>query len=328
MEEWKRRLTRISPLSLNGNEATPFPSMFQNIQNHTLIVIEGPTAVGKTAFAISLAKKLGTSIISADSRQFYKEISIGTARPSLEEMGGVKHYFSGQLSIHDYYNVSQFETDVMELLPSLFADNQFVIMAGGSGLYIDALCNGIDDFPDPDPELRSYLKGLLRDEGIEKLQNLLFEHDPDYYKTVDLMNPVRLQRALEVTMSTGKPYSEQRVRQSKMRDFNIVKIGLYLPREILFKRINQRVDEMMSNGLLTEVKSLLPFRHLNALNTVGYKELFEFFDGELTLAQAVENIKTNTRRYAKRQITWFKRDKTVKWFEPIALKEMFESLKV
>lgn len=300
--------------------------MFYNNSKNTLIVIEGATAVGKTAFAISLAKKLGTSIISVDSRQFYRELSIGTARPSLEEMDGVTHYFLGHLSIHDYYNVSRYEKDVMELLPSLFADNQFVIMAGGSGLYIHAVCNGIDDFPDPDPELRSYLKGLLRDEGIEKLQNLLFEHDPAYYKTVDLMNPVRLQRALEVVLSTGKPFSELRAGQPKTRDFNIIKIGLNLPREVLFERIAKRVDQMMDNGLLEEVRSMLPYRHLTALSTVGYKELFEFLDGNVTLNQAVENIKTNTRRYAKRQLTWFKRDQEVKWVEPGQLSEVLKSI--
>jgi tRNA dimethylallyltransferase len=245
--------------------------MFQDNSISTLIVIEGPTAVGKTAFAIALAKKLNTSVISADSRQFYRELSIGTARPSPEEMDGVKHYFLGHLSIHDYYNVSRFEHDALALLPSLFAENHFVIMAGGSGLYIDAVCNGIDDFPDPDPELRSYLKGLLRDEGIEKLRSLLLEHDPEYYKSVDLMNPARLQRALEVALTTGKPYSELRAGQRKPRDFNVIKIGLNLPREELFERIALRVDRMMHDGLLEEVRSLLPFRHLTALNTVGYK---------------------------------------------------------
>ena len=299
------------------------PSMISGKTNHTLIVIEGPTAVGKTAFAVTLAKMLGSVVISADSRQFYQELSIGTARPSAEEMEGVKHYFSGNLSIHDYYNVARFETDVLKLLPSLFAENPLVIMAGGSGLYIDAVCNGIDDFPDPDPELRSYLKGLLRDEGIEKLRELLKEQDPAYYDSVDLMNPVRLQRALEVSITSGKPYSELRAGQFRKRDFRILKIGLNLPREALFERINRRVEMMMEAGLPGEAGSLLPFRHLNALNTVGYKELFEYFDGKVLLEQAVENIKTNTRRYAKRQLTWFQRDKEVNWFEPSQVKDVY-----
>ena len=300
--------------------------MSQHNSGNTLIVIEGPTAVGKTAFAITLAKKLGASVISADSRQFYRELSIGTARPSLEEMNGVTHYFLGHLSIHDYYNVSRFEQDVVALLPSLFSDNQNVIMAGGSGLYIDAVCNGIDDFPDPDPELRSYLKGLLRDEGLEKLRSLLLEHDPEYYRSVDLMNPVRLQRALEVVLSTGKPFSALRAGQPKIRDFKVVKIGLNLPREVLFERIAKRVDQMIDTGLPDEVRSMLPFRHLTALNTVGYKELFGYLDGNVTLNQAVENIKTNTRRYAKRQLTWFKRDQEVKWLEPGQLSEAMQFL--
>lgn len=301
---------------------TGHQGMSDDNSKNTLIVIEGPTAVGKTAFAVALAKMLNTSVISADSRQFYKELKIGTAKPSVEEMEGVHHLLLGHLSIHDYYNVSRFEQEVLTLLPALFAENQYVILAGGSGLYIDAVCNGIDDFPDPDPELRSYLKGLLRDEGIEKLQNLLFKHDPEYYRSVDLMNPVRLQRALEVVLSTGKPYSELRAGQPKVRDFNIVKIGLNLPREVLFARIARRVDKMMDDGLLEEVRSLLPFRHLTALNTVGYKELFDYLDGNITLQQAVENIKTNTRRYAKRQLTWFKRDPEVKWVEPDHVQEL------
>lgn len=300
--------------------------MFQDNSKKTLIVIEGPTAVGKTAFAIALAKQLQTVIISADSRQFYRELAIGTARPTQEEMEGVVHYFLGHLSVHDYYNVSRFEQDVVALLPSLFSRNQYVIMAGGSGLYIDAVCNGIDDFPDPDPELRSYLKGLLRDDGIEKLRSLLLEHDPEYYKSVDLMNPVRLQRALEVALTTGKPYSEMRAGQKKTRDFNIIKIGLNLSREVLFERIAHRVDRMMHDGLLDEARSMLPYRHLTALNTVGYKELFEYLDGNVTLQQVVENIKTNTRRYAKRQLTWFKRDRDVKWVEPGQLNKVLEHI--
>jgi tRNA dimethylallyltransferase len=281
-----------------------------------LIVIEGPTAVGKTAVAISLAKALNSVIISADSRQFYSELNIGTAKPDSDQLNEVRHYFVGHLSIHDYYNVSRYETDVLQLLPSLFEWKPVVIMAGGSGLYIDAVCRGIDDFPDPAPELRSYLKGILADEGIHKLVELLGKYDPEYLQKADLANPNRLLRALEVCMATGETYSSQCKNQSKVREFDIIKIGLNLPREELFKRISDRTDRMIEEGLLDEVKRFLPFRHLNSLNTVGYKELFEYLDGVVTIDRAVENIKTNTRRYAKRQLTWFKRDDEIFWFEP------------
>jgi len=282
-----------------------------------LVVIVGPTAVGKTTTAINLAKTLNTVILSADSRQFYAELSIGTAKPDTDQLIEVQHYFVGHLSVHDYYNVSRFEADVLQLLPSLFEKNPVVLLVGGSGLYIDAVCNGIDDFPDPAPDLRNYLKGILVDEGIGKLVELLRKHDPAYLEKADAANPNRLLRALEVCMTSGKPYSLQRMNQPKTRDFDVIKIGLNLPREELFNRIGQRVDQMMTAGLLDEVKSFLPLRHLNALNTVGYKELFAYLDGEVLLERAVENIKTNTRRYAKRQLTWFKRDQEINWFEPL-----------
>ncbi len=283
---------------------------------HTLIVIAGPTAVGKTRFAIQLAKKLETVILSSDSRQFYREMNIGTAKPSADELAAVTHYFIGHLSIHDYYNISRFESDCIRILEEEFCRKRSVILTGGSGLYIDAVCKGVDDFPDADPELRSFLKGILQDEGIGKLQHMLKEHDPQYYNQVDLANPVRLIRALEVCLATGKTYSAQRQNLPCSRDFNVIKIGLDLPRAKLFERIHTRVDEMMLNGLLDEVKMLLPFRHLNALNTVGYKELFEYLDGKVSLDQAVENIRTHTRRYAKRQLTWFRKDPEYNWFEP------------
>jgi tRNA dimethylallyltransferase len=281
-----------------------------------LVVITGPTAVGKTNVAITLAKALDTVILSADSRQFYAELNIGTAKPDAAQLSEVQHYFVGQLSIHDYYNVARYETDVLQLLPSLFEKHPVVIMVGGSGLYIDAVCRGIDDFPDPTPELRNFLKGILADEGIGKLQEMLLQHDPAHMSSVDIANPNRLLRALEVCVTTGKPYSEQRMNQSKAREFRVLKIGLDLPRTELFARIGLRVDQMMAAGLLEEVKEFLPLRHLNALNTVGYKELFAYLDGEVPIERAVENIKTNTRRYAKRQLTWFKRDVETKWFEP------------
>jgi tRNA dimethylallyltransferase len=287
-----------------------------------LVVIAGPTAVGKTSTAITLAKILNTVILSADSRQFYAELNIGTAKPDVFELSEVQHYFVGHLSIHDYYNVSRFEQEVLQLLSSLFEKNPFVLLVGGSGLYIDAVCNGIDDFPDPAPELRKYLKGILLDEGICKLIDLLRKHDPDYLKKADVSNPNRLMRALEVSMTTGKSYSSQLMNQPKTREFDIIKIGLTLPREELFNRIGQRVDMMMAAGLLEEAKRLLQWRHLNALNTVGYKELFAYLDGEVILERAVENIKTNTRRYAKRQMTWFKRDQEIRWFKPYEVEEI------
>lgn len=296
--------------------------MKSNPGKRTLIVITGPTAVGKTACAIEIARTLDTVILSADSRQFYKELSIGTAKPSSEELALVSHYFIGNLSIHDYYNISRFETDVLSLLDTLFRDHSTVILAGGSGLYIDAVCKGIDNFPDPEPELRAYLKGILADEGIEKLRDLLRLHDPAYLLEVDQSNPNRMLRALEVCLSTGIPFSSQRLNQARKRDFNVIRIGLNLPRAELFDRINRRVDQMIENGLLEETRGLLPFRHLNALNTVGYKELFEYFDGLVSLDQAIGNIRTNTRRYAKRQLTWFRRDEDITWFEPGQTREI------
>ena len=285
-------------------------------KNNTLLVLAGPTAVGKTAYAIRMARELNTEIISADSRQFYSEMSIGTAKPTIAELKQVQHHFIGQLSIHQQYNVSNFEQDALLKLAELFQTYPIVILTGGSGLYIDVLCKGVDDFPDPSPELRAQLKELLRKEGIFALQNLLMEKDPAYYLEVDLANPNRLIRALEVCITTGRSYSSLRKNSNKERPFEIVKVALNLPREILFSRINLRVDQMMAQGLLEEAKSLLTVRHLNALNTVGYKELFSYFDGECSLEQAVTDIKTNTRRYAKRQLTWFKKDPEYSWISP------------
>lgn len=287
-----------------------------------LVVIAGPTAVGKTDVAIKLAKEWKTEIISADSRQFYREMSIGTAKPDKQQLNEVKHHFIGQLSIHEYYNVSKFESEALERLNVLFKNHNLIFMVGGSGLYIDAVCNGIDDFPDPEPELRNFLKGVFQAEGIEKLQEMLSALDPEYFATVDINNPNRLIRALEVCHTTGKKFSDQRLNRHRKRDFNIIKIGLNMPRPELFSRIELRVDQMVENGLVQEVQSLLPYRHLNALNTVGYKEIFEYLDSEITLEQAIINIKTNTRRYAKRQLTWFNRTDEYKWFEPSQLNEI------
>ena len=278
--------------------------------------------MGKTDVAIRLAKEWKTEIISADSRQFYNEMSIGTAKPDSQQLSEVKHHFVGHLSIHDYYNVSRFENEALQVLDSLFKQHHMEFMVGGSGLYIDAVCRGIDDFPDPEPEYRHYLKGIYQDDGIAKLQEMLLETDPEYFATVDINNPNRLLRALEVCHSTGKKFSEQRLNNSKKRDFQIIRIGLNLPRPDLFSRIEFRVDQMIEKGLVEEVKSLLPYRHLNSLNTVGYKEIFEFLDSKISLEQAIVNIKTSTRRYAKRQLTWFNRTDEYKWFEPSQLNEI------
>ena len=280
-----------------------------------LIVLTGPTAVGKTELSISLAQKYNTHIISCDSRQFYREMKIGTAAPSQKELQAVPHHFIGHLSIHDYYNVSMFEQDVLKLLPELFKNSDTVIMTGGSGMYIDAVAYGIDELPDADETIRQQVKAELTKNGLEGLQIWLQRLDPEHYETIDKFNPNRMRRAIEVCLQTGKPFSELRKNQSKKRDFEIEKICLVRPREELYHRINLRVDKMMEQGLEKEARSLYEFRHLNALNTVGYKELFSYFDGEISLEQAVTDIKTHSRRYAKRQLTWFKRDESYRWID-------------
>lgn len=287
----------------------------ENFNNPTLVVVAGPTAVGKTQFCIALAKQYACPIISADSRQFYREMNIGTATPSKEEMSGVPHYFVGHLSINDYYSVSRFEQDVLQLLPTLFQQTNTVIMTGGSGLYLDAVCYGIDELPDPDPAIREEVITLYENEGLTALQTKLQLLDPEYYESVDIANHKRLIRAIEVCLQTGKPYSSFRSMSQKVRDFDIVKYCLSRPRDILFSRINQRVDLMMEQGFLEEATQLYPHRHLNALNTVGYKELFQYLDGVLSLEEAVNDIKTHTRRYAKRQLSWFKRDASYQYVD-------------
>jgi len=288
-----------------------------------LIVILGPTAVGKTSVAITIAKKYGAEIISADSRQFYKEIKLGTAAPTVEEMQAVKHHFVGTLSVTDHFNVSEFEQEVLKLLEIEFAYRKTMVMVGGSGLYIDAVCNGIDELPNADTELRTNLNKLFEDEGLEAIQQKLHQLDPKYYAEVDLKNPKRLIRALEVCLQTGKPYSQLRTGQNAERPFNIIKIGLEMDRMQLNERILRRLHKMIQEGWLAEVKSVEKSRGQNALNTVGYKELFRFLDGEWTLEEAVEKINVNTRRYAKRQMTWFKRDKEIKWFAPDDTESIF-----
>jgi len=277
-----------------------------------LIIITGPTAVGKTEAAIELAKSLNTEIISCDSRQMYREMRIGTAVPADEELTAVPHHFIGNLSIHDYYNVSMFEQECLQLLEKLFLKHETVVMTGGSGLYIDAVCKGIDDFPTVDHEIRKTVTGWFESEGIEYLRRQLKMLDPEHYARVDLRNHKRIMKAIEVCLQTGKPYSSFLTAQERKRPFEIEKILLNRPREELFDRINRRTTQMIEQGLLEEAKMLYPHRHLNALNTVGYKELFDYFDGLYDLETATELIRRNTRRYAKRQLTWFARDENFK----------------
>ncbi len=289
----------------------PYP-----INNKTLIVIAGPTASGKTAFAIKVAKALNTVILSADSRQFYKEMSIGTAAPTEEEMSQAKHYFVHHISIEDKYDVADYERDAIQLLNELFKTHDAVVLTGGSGLFIDAVCNGIDTMPDVEPEIREKVEKILAESGLKVLQDEVQRLDPEYFATVDQQNPRRLQRALEVCYQTGKPFSSFRSGETVKRDFDIKKYALLWDRQALIERIDKRVDMMMEQGLLEEAKSLYPKRHLNALNTVGYKELFAYFDGDCTLNEAVEQIKIHTRQYAKRQMTWLRKDTSYQWIMP------------
>lgn len=293
----------------------------------TLVVIAGPTASGKTSVAINLAKRLKSSIISADSRQFYKEIPIGTAAPSESELSEIKHYMVGNLSIKDVYNVSKFETDVINLLDNELVDCDYVILAGGSGLYIDAVCKGIDTLPDVDIEIRENVKKLFQENGLESLQLKLKEVDEEYYTQVDLNNPMRLMRALEVCYQTGKKYSDLRLNKPVKRNFKIIKVGLSVPRDELVELINLRTERMIEDGWVDEARSVHKYKELNSLATVGYKELFDFFEGRINFEKAIEKIKTNTRRYAKRQMTWFRRDKEIKWFGNSDILGMLEYIK-
>lgn len=288
--------------------------MLQNSSNKYLIIIAGPTAVGKTSLSIQLAKKLNCDIISADSRQIYKEISIGTAKPDSLEMDGIKHHFIDHLSINEDYNAGAFERDVIDFLNQYFKKHNYIIMCGGTGLYIDAVCNGMDNLSQINIELRSEIEINYNQFGITWLQEKVKQLDPEYYSIVDQKNPARLKRALEVCLSSGKKYSEQRTSPSKERNFLPIKILLNEDRQILYERINNRVDLMMEKGLLNEAKQLFHLRHLNALNTVGYKELFEYFDGKTSLDFAIDEIKKNSRRYAKRQVTWFTKTNEYKQF--------------
>ena len=312
-----RPFDELRDLSLMKSEGSlslskgPYPT-----NKNTLIVIVGPTASGKTAFAIKMAKALNTVILSADSRQFYKEMSIGTAAPTEEELSLVKHYFVHHISIEDKYDVADYERDVLQLLDDLFKTHNVVIMTGGSGLFIDAVCNGIDAMPDVKPEIREKVEKLYKDEGLHGMQEAVQRLDPEYYAIVDQQNPRRLQRALEVCYQTGQPFSSFRIGNAVQRDFDIKKYAILWDRQQLIERIDKRVDMMMKQGLLEEAKTLYPKRHLNALNTVGYKELFAYFDGQCTLDEAVEQIKIHTRQYAKRQMTWLRKDTSYQWIMP------------
>lgn len=282
----------------------------------TLVVITGPTAVGKTDLCLDIAQQFGIPIINADSRQIYRELKIGTAAPTEEQLRQVRHYFVGSLSIDDYYSASLYEQQVMQLLEEQFKTNDYALLSGGSMMYIDAVCNGIDDIPTVDEVTREQLKKRLVEEGLESLCEQLRQLDPEHYAIVDKQNPRRVVHALEICLMTGQTYTSFRKNERKERPFQIKKIALNRPREELYERINLRVDHMMEQGLLEEVRSLYSRRHLNALNTVGYKELFNYIDGIWTLEEAVERLKGNTRRYARKQLTWFKRDDAITWFFP------------
>ena len=282
----------------------------------TLIVITGPTAVGKTQLCLDIARHFDIPVINADSRQIYKELSIGTAKPTDAEMQGIKHYFVGTLSLHDYYSASLFEQQVLEVLEDLFKTSNYALMSGGSMMYIDAVCDGIDDIPTIDDITRETMKRRLEEEGLVKLCEELQRLDPEYYAIVDRQNPKRVVHALEICTMTGKTYTSFRKREKKQRPFKIVKIGLNRDRDELYHRINVRVDQMMQQGLLKEAKNVYALREQNALNTVGYKELFNYLEGRWPLEEAVERIKGNTRRYARKQLTWYKKDPNIRWFHP------------
>jgi tRNA dimethylallyltransferase len=290
----------------------------------TLLVLLGPTGVGKTNLSLRLAEHFGCPIVSSDSRQFYRELKIGTAAPTEDELSRVKHYFIGSHSIHDEYNAGQYEQDAIKLLDELFRKHKVVLLVGGSMMYIDAVCNGMDEIPNVDTETRAFWQKQYADFGLEFIQNELLKLDPTHYGQVDLQNPKRIIHALEICSMTGRPYSELRTGQRKLRDFNILKIGLNRPRPELYERINARVDNMMDEGLLREAEQFYQFRKLNTLNTVGYKELYEYMDGNRTLDFAINMIKQDSRRYAKRQLTWFNRDKDILWFQPEELESKIE----
>ena len=288
----------------------------ESSSNPLLVVLLGPTGVGKTDLCIRLADTFHVPIINADSRQIFAEIPIGTAAPTKEQLARVKHYFVGTHHLQDYYSASMFEQDALNIIQNEFLSHPCALMSGGSMMYIDAVCNGIDDIPTVDDKTRTWMKRRLAEEGLPALVQELKELDPEHYSIVDKQNPRRVVHALEICHMTGKTYTSFRTNSKKERPFRILKIGLNRPREELYDRINRRVDQMMADGWLDEARNVYPLRHLNALNTVGYKELFLYFDGTWPLEEAVERIKGNTRRYMRKQLTWFKRDPEIHWFTP------------
>lgn len=295
---------------------------------HKLFVLIGPTGVGKTELSLSMAEFLRTPIINADSRQLYKDLPIGTAAPTEAQQKRVKHYFVGTLQLTDYYSAAQFESDVISLLDVLYKEHPFALMSGGSMMYIDAVCNGIDDIPTVDKETRDLIMERYQQEGLARLSNELRLLDPDYYAIVDLKNPKRILHALEICYMTGKPYSSFRTHIKKERPFDIIKIGLRREREELYERINRRVDEMIQDGLVEEARKVIDYRYTNALNTVGYKEIFQYIDGNWSLEEAVEKIKQNTRIYSRKQMTWYKKDSEIHWFHPDNDKEIKKFLEI
>ena len=285
------------------------------MNNKVLISVVGPTAIGKTALGIHIANYFETEIISADSRQFFKEMSIGTAVPSPEELAAAKHHFIQHISIEDQYSVGDFEKEAMTKITKLFQDHNVLVMVGGSGLYVKSITEGLDDFPEIEPEIRQNLNELLKKDGLQSLQDKLKDLDPEYFQKADIENPHRLIRALEICLGTGKTFSSFLNKKKNKRNFDIIEIGLTADRQIIYDRINLRVDLMMQAGLMEEAKQLYPKKHLNALNTVGYKELFSHLDHEIDLDFAVSEIKKNTRRFAKRQLTWFRKNQRIHWFD-------------
>lgn len=283
--------------------------------NKTLIIITGPTAIGKTSIGIRLAQALNCEIVSADSRQFYKEMSIGTAVPTAEELAAVPHHFIQHLSIFEPYSVGDYEKEALEKITELFKKNDIALLVGGSGLYVKAITQGFDAFPEVDQDVREKVRRLYETKGLEYLQGLLKDVDPVHHATMDIQNTQRVMRALEVCISSGQPFSSFMRHSEKQRPFNIIKIGIHAERPVIYDRINARVDQMIANGLIQEAKKLEPHKTLNALNTVGYKELFAYFEGKFTKEFAISEIKKNTRRFAKRQLTWFRKDKDIQWFD-------------
>ena len=293
----------------------------------TLIVIVGPTGVGKTELCLKVAEAFGTVIVNADSRQIFKEILVGTAAPTIAERRRIRHFFVGNLHIDQYYNASMFENDVIALLDTLFKEKDYVIMSGGSMMYVDAVCNGIDDIPTVDTATRRKGMREYEEKGLDYICGRREELDPEYYSIVDKRNPKRVIHAVEICLSTGRTYTSFRVNAKKDRPFNIIKVGLTLDREQLYERIDGRVDRMVADGLIQEAEKMYPYRNLNSLNTVGYKELFDYFDGKCTLEEAVFRIKCDTHKYCRKQLTWFKRDKDIHWFSPNNVEEIINYIR-